>query len=402
MIMHVDMDSYFATVEQQANPYFRGKPLGVIKAEGRGCIIAASKEAKLLGIKTGTTVWEARKIFPKIILVPADFWKYFSITEQFLSILKSYTPVLEVFSLDEAFLELDNDVFKIALDIKRRIKEEIGEWITVSIGISYNKLLAKLGGEISKPDGLLVINKDNLDLVLRKAKLSDFCGIGRRIEERLNLMGIKNILDLRTVSLKDLIRVFGDFQGTKLYNMAYGIDNSPLVPYCDIPYPKSVSRTFTLFKNEVDERVIKKTIYNLCLEVGAKLRGVGMAGRLVALFVRGEDYSVSDHKLRKIYINDGEEIFKIAWMLYEKMNFKHYVRFLGIYVGLLERSCNLPMSIFDEDRRREKVLSAMDTVNSKYGDFTIYPAAILGQELIRPEVNGFFGDKKIQLSNFSI
>lgn len=396
MIMHVDADSYFASVEQQANPFFRGKPLGVVKAEGRGCIIAASKEAKKLGIKTGTTVWEAKKIYPNIILVPADFWKYFSITEQFLGILKSYTPILEVFSLDEAFLELDRDAFEIALDIKRRIKIEIGEWITVSIGISYNKLLAKLAGEVSKPDGLLEINKDNLDFVLSRAKLSDFCGIGMRLEPRLKAMGVKNILNLRKISLNDLIRIFGDFRARKLYNMSYGIDNTPVIPYQDIPYPKSVSRTFTLFKDETDTAVIRKTIYNLCLEAGAKLRTVGMAGRLIALYINYHTTVYGNKVTRKIYTNDGEEIFKICCKMYNDSP----ARFIGVYVGLLERTCNLPMSIFEEDRKRDIVLSAMDTVNNKYGDFTIYPARLLGNELIRPEVNGFFGDKKIRMANF--
>lgn len=397
------MDSYFATVEQQANPYLRGKPVGVIKAEGRGCIIASSCEAKRLGIKTGITVWDAKKIYPKIILVPADFWKYFSITEQFLEILKQYSPSVEVFSLDEAFLDLTGVVSSnaealcVAIDIKERIREEIGEWVTVSIGVSFNRLLAKLAGELSKPDGLMEINKENKDDVLNRTKLTDLCGIGDRLMTRLRTMGVNNISELRKISLDNLIIIFGEFLGNKLYNMARGIDLSPVVPYQKIPLPKSVSRTFTLFKDTKNPHVIKQSIYNLCLEAAEKLRNVDMAGRLVAFFIRGEEQSYAGHLTRRVFTNDGSEIFKIAYSIFKESGFQYYVRFLGVYVGLLEKCSNIPISIFEEERKREVFLKALDSVNKRWGDFTIYPATILGGELIRPEVTGFFGDKKIRL-----
>jgi DNA polymerase-4 len=155
------MNSYFATAEQQANPYLRGKPVGIVKAEGRGCVIAASIEAKKYGVKTGTTVWDAKKLCPDIILVPSDMDKYFSLTKSLKEIVSDYSDVMEVFSIDEMFLDITDSqklfaggALEIALEIKSRIKESLGEWMRASVGISFTKLIAKLASEMNKPDGL--------------------------------------------------------------------------------------------------------------------------------------------------------------------------------------------------------------------------------------------------------
>ncbi len=150
IILHIDFDSFFASVEQQFNPLLRNKPLGVTATNGRTCIIASSREAKRLGIKTGTRSYEAFKICPKLSLVPANFVKYFEISKKFLKICQNFSPEVELFSIDEVFMDitLTNHLFggpcKMIEKIKKEIKEKIGEYITVSVGISYNKLLAKL------------------------------------------------------------------------------------------------------------------------------------------------------------------------------------------------------------------------------------------------------------------
>lgn len=188
-ILHLDMDSFFASVEQQANPKLVGRPVGIIKGPGRSCIIASSKEAKKLGIKTGTFVWEAKKIYPKIIFVPADFDKYFFVTKKFIEICSRYSPDLEVFSIDELFLDvtqtnhLFGGVWEVCKKVKQDIKREIGEHITCSIGISYNRLLAKLASAVRKPDGIFEITPENRDKVLFKTKLSSICGIGLQTEK---------------------------------------------------------------------------------------------------------------------------------------------------------------------------------------------------------------------------
>ena len=187
IIIHIDFDSFFASVEQQYNPFLRGRPIGVIAKNGRTCIIASSREAKKLGIKTGSRSWEAKKIYPKVILVPADFNKYWEISRKFLKICSCYSPFVELFSIDEVFIDIsptlhlfENSPYKIIYLIKERIKYEIGEYITASVGISHNRLLAKMASGLNKPNGVFKVDTSNIDEVYEKAKLTDVCGIGEK------------------------------------------------------------------------------------------------------------------------------------------------------------------------------------------------------------------------------
>lgn len=400
------MDSYFASVEQQFNQKLVGKPVGVLKALGRTCVIAASCEAKKFGVKTGTSVWEAKALCPDIIFVPADFDKYFLITQKFVKICENFSPYLEVFSIDELFLDVSESqkffggAKNTAFLIKEKIRQEIGPYITCSIGISYNRLLAKLASGIKKPDGLFEITPKNRDEVLFSVKLTDICGIGFRLEKRLFDMGIKNFKTLREIPIRFLEASFGPFWSVQLKRLSYGEDNSNLTGLAELEDAKSISRTFTLFENTSDERKIKQTLRNLCEEVGFKLRKMRMMTRQVGLGIRGDNQGTYVHKTLKYYLDDGREIFQITWGLFNQLKWQNNVRFLGVWAGLLASKASLTCSIFPQDQRKEKIWRAVDKINDKFGNFTIYPAILLGGELIRPEVNGYLGDKKYQFGNF--
>ena len=401
-LLHIDMDSYFASVEQQFNQNLAGKPVGVLKALGRTCVIAASREAKKYGIKTGTSVWDARALCPQITFVPADFDKYFSVTKKFIKICENFSPYFEVFSIDELFLDvtLTQPLFGsapvIAQKIKEQIKKEIGQYVTCSVGISYNRLLAKLASGMNKPDGVFEITSQNRDEVLFKANLTDMCGIGRRLEKRLLNMGIKNLKILRQIPLNTLKAEFGLSLAQNLKNFSYGEDSSRLTNLDDLTDAKSISRTFTLFKDTTDEIKIRQTLLNLCAEVGYKLRKMRMEGRQFGLGIRGDNQDECVHKTFKIYTDSNSEIFKIIWNLYRNLSWKNSVRFLGVWAGLLSRNENLTMCLFPEEQKKQKLNLAVDKINNKFGGFTLYPATLLGGELIRPEVNGYLGDKKYQ------
>src|SRR3989344_3975778 len=244
-ILHIDFNSYFASVEQQANPRLRGKPVGVTGGDRmkRTVLGAASVEAKKFGVKTGMQIWEARKLYPNIILVQGDSDKYLEVTKRFLGILKDYSPYLEVFSIDECFLEVTGNrlqVTAIAKNIKKRIKKEIGEWITCSIGISYNKLMAKLAGSLQKPDGLVIIpNQKEAIKILDKIELDEICGIGPRIKKRLNNMGIFDFSSLRKAPLPALLASFKSY-GQFLYDASRGIDHSSVIPFYEQEEVKSI------------------------------------------------------------------------------------------------------------------------------------------------------------------
>ena len=275
-ILHIDFNSYFATVEQQANPRLRGKPIGVTGGDRmkRTVIGAASVEAKRFGVKTGMQIWEAKKLCPQIILVKGDSDKYLEVTKRFLAIISSYSPNLEVFSIDEVFLEIESSrksqessednldsrlltLVTLAQEIKSRIKSEIGSYITCSIGISYNKRMAKLAGSLYKPDGLVVIADEEAAMwVLDRVDLDEICGIGPRIKKRLNNMGAFNFTQLRKVPLPALLASFKSY-GLILYNMARGIDESEVVPFYEKGEVKSVGHRHTIDHDTSDPVEIK-------------------------------------------------------------------------------------------------------------------------------------------------
>ncbi len=262
-IIHVDLNSFFATAEQQANPALRGKPVGIIKAKGRACIIAASVEAKRCGVGTGSNVYDAKKLCPEIILVPADFDKYADISFRFIDICKSYSPTCEVFSLDECFIDvtetekfwpdlpsraslvqmamfdlgtfqrgsLGRGVANIVFELKKRLRAEIGDYMTCSVGISENRLLAKLASDQIKPDGLFWITDENKLKILDKSKLMDVCGLGFGLHHHLLKLGIDNFVKLRSCPLPFLQKHFGPFWSIHLYNICRGLDNTPVTPY---------------------------------------------------------------------------------------------------------------------------------------------------------------------------
>jgi DNA polymerase-4 len=405
-ILHLDMDSYFASVAQQTNPKLAHQPVGIIKALGRACVIAASREAKQFGVKTGVTTWEAKQLCPKIIFVPADFDQYFSVTKQFIRICSRFSPELEVFSIDELFLDVTqaqdffDGVKNLVTLIKKALKEEIGPLVTASVGLSYNRLLAKLASGIKKPDGFFEITPENRDEVLFKIKLSKICGLGFRLEARLSNMGIRNFQQLRQLPLEFLEASFGPYWSIQLKKLSYGIDDLGLTSFYSLADPKTISRTFTLFRETCSLIEIKQTLLNLCQEVCVKARDLKMRGRYIGLAVRGEDQAVFTHQTLKYFLADEYQLFQIANQLFKQSGWSAPVRFLGVSLSLLAKESDLTIS-FLENPRKEDSLKAVDKVNHRFGDFTLYPACLLGCELIRPEVNGFLGDKQYQFREFT-
>ncbi len=374
IVLHVDMNSYFATLEQQANPLLRGQPIAV---SGRphiySVVAAASIEAKKFGVRSGMNTIEAKKLCPRLIFIPGDPAKYIDITGKLIKIFKSYTPMIEIFSIDEVFLEVFSDPKKIALEIKSRIKTEIGNWMVCSIGIAPNKLLAKLASEKQKPDGLTIIDKNNLDEMLLSSKLDDFCGIGRKILERLQEMGIENVTQLRKISEEYLVAAFG-IRGKEIRNMAFGIDNSSLIPDYATPEAKSFSHSLTLPKETSDRSYIDSILIYLCEKVARRMRADNFCGRVI--FCNGSQTTLNQHT------DDGLKIFQTARELLD------YCLVKAIYVGIsnLQKKKFTSLGLLPEFQREEKIISSLDLVNNRFGENTVFRAAAL---------SAFSQDKKV-------
>src|SRR5258708_2152343 len=402
IILHVDFDSFFASVEQQLKPELRGKPVGVTATNGRTCIIASSREAKRLGIKTGDRTWESIPKCPSLNLVSADFNKYYDISKKFLKICNSYSPYVEMFSLDEVFIDVTQSVHlfgsvqDLVFELKRKIALEIGEYITVSIGVSHNKLLAKLASGINKPDGLFEITPQNMDEVFKSSKLTDICGIGERIALRLNHIGVYTLMDLRNTNLEKLELEFGKAEAEFLKNVGLGIDPFPVVPYTQAPQAKSIGRNYCLPKNEYDKKAVLQNIYELCEEVGIRLRGLGKMGRTVSLFLGGTT-DVGRRKTIPEFIDKGSEIFSVCKSIlnedkYFFRNYDYYARQISISVSNLEDKINLTPSLFDEPLKKDKVTVAIDNINEKFGDHTIRNGFLLYSDKLTTVPNGYFAD----------
>lgn len=372
VIMHIDMNSFFATVEQQANPLLRGKPIAVSgRPHINSVVAAASIEAKKFGVKSGMGTWEAKKICPNLIFIPGDPAKYVATTGKLLKIFKSYSPTVEVFSIDEVFLELPEGSTldrvapcQIALEVKRRIREEIGEHVACSIGIAANKFLAKLASEKKKPDGLTVVTKDNLDEILLSSKLDDFCGIGRKILKHLNGMGVYTVSSLRAIPEEFLIAAFG-VKGKELKNMAWGVDNSVVVPDYTQPETKSFSHSLTLPQETDNREYIESVLLYLAEKVARRMRADNFCGRVV--HCNGVQRALTHH------IDDGLEIFQISKHLLPDSP----VRAIYVGVGQLQKKNSGTLSLLPERQREEKIISALDQTNNHFGENTVFRAAVL-------------------------
>lgn len=397
MILHIDFNSYFATVEQQANPRLRGKPIGVTGGDRmqRTVLGAASVEAKKIGVKTGMQIWEARKLCPQIILIQGDSDKYLECTKRFLNILKDYSPYLEVFSIDECFLQLtmDNGQLKIAREIKNRIRKEIGEWITCSIGISYNKLMAKLAGSLQKPDGLVVIsNQKQAIKILDQVGLDEICGIGPRIKSRLNKMGLFNFRQLRQVPLPILLFYFKSY-GQFLYDAARGIDHSRIVPFYEKEEVKSVGHRHTIDHDIKDPAEIKQILLKLCEMVAMRLRAKNLAGKTISCYYRtSHPWGVIGSHRTIFYANDGLEIFQNAWQIFQNIWHGEKIRMIGISISNLK-----PPDLTLLHDKKELINKILDKVNNKFGDFTLQRGILLHSTYMKRKPNPYLSDRRFKL-----
>lgn len=414
VVMHIDFNSYFASVEQQANPNLRGQPVGVTGGDrlNRTVLGAASVEAKKYGVKTGMMIWEAKKLCPQLILVRGDSDKYLSCTTKFLNILKDYTPALEVFSIDEAFLELPSqtvfEAIAIAKEIKRRISCEIGAWISCSVGISYNKLLAKLAGSLQKPDGLVVIADQKRTIeILDTIELDQICGIGPRIKLRLFNLGITNFKKLREVP-KQLLRSSFKSYGEVLYNMARGIDHSAVVPFYQKEAVKSIGQRYTIDHDSDDLEEITGILLKISEMVAKRARDKKMVGKTIHCYFRyaleskfkaqDEGFAGDGMQCTITETCDGLDILRGALRLFLYLWDKSgKIRMIGVSLSNLRASLPYNLTFLSEDNNKEQINKTLDKVNDKFGDFTLQRASLLSVPQMSRKPNPYLADRRFRL-----
>jgi DNA polymerase-4 len=381
IILHVDMDAYFASVEQKANPYLRGKPIMVCgDPDGRSVVTTSSYEARAWGVKTGMMLWEAKKVCPQGILLPCDPDKYVEVSLNLLNIYKEFTPVVEVFSIDESFLDITGTerLFgtppQLAEKLKKRIKEETG--LTCSVGIASTKLLAKLASDMRKPDGLFWLKDEEVSRFLEDLPISEICGIGPKLTFYLNKLGIRTCGELSHYPVELLEDKFGKI-GIYLHRMALGLDEGPVLLTEsgireDGEKVKSVGHSITLPEDTHNREVAKNYLLSLSEQVARRLRRKHYKGKTVSLVIRFPDFShFSQQKTIKELIDDAREIYQTALYLLEQVNVETSgVRLVGVSVSNLIKGVG-QLSLFRKEWREQMLMEAMDEVNDRYGEFTL-------------------------------
>jgi DNA polymerase-4 len=382
-IMHLDMNSFFASVEQAANPALRGKPVVVTGSQQRTVILTASYEARKFGVKTGMMLFEARQLCPGLILIPADNRKYTHTSAQITKILLDYTPLVETFSIDEAFLDLTGSLAlfgsaeQIAWRLKSRIRFQFD--LTCSIGIAPNKLLAKLASEMQKPDGLTVIRPGEIPAVMERTPIGDLCGIGRKTEKQLHLLGIRTCGQLGRYPVPVLARKFG-VNGERLHLMGKGLDESPVVPAAEAEEVKSVGHSMTLRHDITQRDDLLRFLLQLSEMVGRRARRYGVAGKTVHVTVRFADFTTTGRQETfPRPMNRSEEIYRAAVQVFDSIDRNQPVRLLGVRItGLCYQREQLPL--FEAERRKAFMVHAMDRVNNRFGDFTVTFGSLLATD----------------------
>lgn len=380
-VMFVDLNSCFATCEQQANRLLRNKPMVVAAyTSNYGCVLSPSIEAKRLGIKVGHRVVDAKKIYPDIIVRAPTPNLYRDVHQKFCKIFKSYTPYVQPCSIDEAILRFDKmpqtDLIIIAKEIKLRMRKEIGEWISNSIGISTNRFLAKTAASLVKPDGLVWIDHTNVKEVYSRLKLLDLCGINTRNELRLNLAGINNPLEFLNADMLTLKkRVFESIVGYYWYLKLRGYECE------DVEFGrKSFGQSFALPRFTDDLTLLSKILMKLCEKAGRRLRRHGYyAGGVDVGLGYTDGYWHKSHKVpQRLY--SGRDLYLASVRILKQQPEKHKATHVFVSFFNLNKMDCLQLDFFSDQMKNWDISKASDAVNDRFGEYTITPATMMGMQ----------------------
>lgn len=383
MILLVDMDSFFASVEQAHHPHLRGLPVIVCgDPSRRGVVTAASYEARPTGVRAGMPLQEARRLCPDAEYVEGNPDKYVAVSLQLLNLYLEYTPDVEPFSVDEAFVGLGtrartlDRAAEIAADIQRRIHQrfELG----ASIGVGPNKLIAKMASGVKKPRGITAFDAAGFCDHFWPEDIQQLWGVGPQLAERMRSLGISTVGELARAPVHILKGAFGMI-GPQLREAAHGEDDTPLIPYHEGVDAKSMGHEVTLPADSNDRDALIGMLLRLSDQVARRLRAEGYVGRTVALKLR--DHRFRTHIRQRAlasHTDDHMSVFTVVEELFGKLWNGGPVRLLGVNVSGLESAEGAGQTeLFDTNRRARELREALDRVRDKLGEASVVPAGTL-------------------------
>lgn len=373
-ILHIDMDAFFASVEQLDDPSLVGRCVIVGGQSQRGVVAAASYEARKFGIHSAMPVFQARQRCRDLVIVPPRRKRYAELSRRIMAILGEFSPLVEPLSIDEAFVDITGcnrlygDAGQTARAIKARIHSEIG--LTCSVGLAPNKFLAKIASDMDKPDGLTIITPEQVDGFIRTLPIRKVPGVGRRAFELLQPLGIRYLGQVRDLPMELLTRKLGKF-GHRLMELAHGRDETPVTPCGET---KSVSTETTLARDTLDREELSRYLHSQSQSVARDLRRKGLRARTISLILKTSDFQRhSRSRTLPKPVQSAERIYKTALALLQSFPLTLAVRLVGVGAsGLQTAETAVQADLFPDadeklDVKWEKVDRAMDAVAERFG-----------------------------------
>jgi DNA polymerase IV len=382
MILHVDMDAFFASVEQRDNPELKGKPVVVGGNSKRSVVSAASYEARKYGIRSAMPIFKAKQKCKNLCIVPVNMQKYKNESKRIIDIFTTYSPFVEQTSVDEAYIDirgckrLFGGHTKIINDIKSTIKKERD--LTCSIGVAPIRFLAKIASDINKPDGIYIIEHNMMQNFVSNLDIRKIPGVGKKAYEQMKILNIKKLGDIHKFSPSILSKKFGIF-AAKLIEYANCKDSTPVGQNTK---RKSISSESTLSEDTNEIEVIKKHLLSHANAVGKDLRKKGLVTNNVSIKFKFSDFSqVTRQKQVSTPITSTQSIYRETLVLLEKIEIKKKIRLIGVNVALFDKNIEhfqmeLLNGVHEQTEKWEKVDKAIDSISKKFGNSIIKNAAL--------------------------
>ena len=382
-IIHLDMDAFYAAVEQRDNLAYRGEPVIVGGSPtARGVVSTCSYEARKYGIRSAMPLREAGRRCPHGIFLPVRMKRYEEVSRELMAILHDYTPLVEPISLDEAFLDVTGSeklfgpAEKIAREILNRVESELG--LTASVGIAHNKFLAKLASDLKKPRGFVVVNPVEVPGFLAPLPVDRLWGVGPSTKKVLLTLGIETIGDLQSFSLDHLQHQLGETTGRYLHQLAFGRDERSVVPERE---NKSIGHEITFAEDTSDWDFLERILLELCEKVARRMRKSGMVGKTITLKLRDADFRTVTRRVTLASSTDLEEIFFAnALRLAGRVNWKgRRLRLVGISLSGLEPKETEQVQLFTEEKEEDlrRLHRTVDRIKDRFGEKAVTRARFL-------------------------
>ena len=384
MFLLVDMDAFFASVEQAQHPALRGVPLIVCgDPERRGVVTAASYEARPFGVHAGMPLDEARRLCPHALYVEGNPEKYVAVSLALLDLYTRWTPLVEPFSVDEAFLGLKGlrvttleQAKSLAAEVQREIRERFA--LPASVGVGPNKLIAKMAAGLAKPAGIVALSQPDFVAAFAPRPVHELWGVGEKLSERLAVLGILTIGDLARAPAGVLADAFGII-GPQLSEAAKGEDCTPIVPYYEGVEAKSMGHEVTLSEDTSDPAQLNAILLRLSDQVARRMRQEGYVGRVVVLKLRNHRFVTRmRQKALDRYADEEEILYRVATDLFARLWDRAAVRLLGVSMASLARRSASPQTfIFTREQRTTDLRRRVDSLRDRFGEASVVRAATL-------------------------